>query len=81
MKSVQSIVKPVVRVKRSHLTTYFEIHDDSLTNLRVTQENWRMMKETNIYPTANRPESVSTSSCDKRREVKNHCNGKSCHGR
>ena len=48
---MQSIVKLVVRVKRSHLrngllTTYFKIHDDSLTNLRVTQENRRMMKET-----------------------------------
>ena len=52
IKSLQSIVKPVVKVKRSHLrngllTTYFKIQDDSLTNLRVTQENRRMMKETN----------------------------------
>ena len=52
IKSVQSIVKPVVKVKRSHLrngllTTYFKIQDDSLTNLGVTQENRRMVKETN----------------------------------
>lgn len=35
------------------LTTYLKTLDDSLTNLRVTQENRNMVKETNIYPTAN----------------------------
>ena len=64
---MQSIVKPVVRVKRSHLrngllTTYFIIQDDK----PKSYSNRRMMKKTNIYHRANRPESVSTSSCDKK---------------